>query len=150
MSEDLMTFRCLSCGEYINTGMTKCRFCSAHVDANAARAASFEQDKVNNACSEASYIKTVAVVLAISCGLSLVPIPFFNNVAFFFFGSTYLAVPVMVLRWQFKFGRLRSTDPDYARAKKVRNIALVLWGVASIPVVLWFLVMAPLVMRRFR
>jgi hypothetical protein len=128
--------------------MSKCRFCSAPVDTNAARLASFEQDKVNKACSVASYIKTIAVVLAISCGLSFVPIPFFNSVAFLFFGCTYLAVPVMVLRWQLKFGRLRSTDPDYSKAKKVRNIALLLWGVASIPILLWFALIASLLLAR--
>lgn len=148
MSETLMSFRCVSCGEYINTGMTKCRYCSAPIDPEVAKLRSLEQDKVNNACSEASYIKTVAVVLAVSCVLAFLPIPIISTVAFLFFCGTYLAVPVMLIRWQLKFGQLKSSDPDYAKAKKVRIIALLLWAVSSIPLVLLFLLIGAVMLAR--
>jgi hypothetical protein len=35
-------------------------------------------------------------------------------------------VVVMLIRWQVKFGKLKTTDPDYGRAKRSRNITLVL------------------------
>jgi hypothetical protein len=143
-----MGFRCIACGEYINTSMTQCRFCAAPVDPEVARMVSLEQDKVNNACSEASYIKSIAVVLAIACGLSFLPIPVFSTVAFLFFCATYLAVPIMVLRWQVKFGQLRSSDPDYQKAKRVKNIALLLWGIASIPLFFLFLLIGLAVVSR--
>jgi hypothetical protein len=148
VSEHIMSFRCVSCGEYINTSMAQCRYCAAPIDAEVARKFSLEQDKVNKACSEASYIKSVAVVLAVSCGLSFLPIPIFNNMALLFFCATYLAVPTMVLRWQYKFGQLRSSDPDYSKAKRVRNVALLLWGVASIPFVMFFLLIGAMYLKR--
>jgi hypothetical protein len=148
MSENIMSFRCVSCGEYINTSMTQCRYCEAPIDPEVARMVSVEQDKVNNACSEASYIKSIAVVLVVACGLSFLPIPVVSTVAFLFFCATYLAVPVMVLRWQLKFGQLRSSDPDYAKAKKVKTVALLLWGVSSIPLILMFLLIGAMLLTR--
>lgn len=148
MSENIMSFRCVSCGEYINTSMRQCRYCEAPIDPEVARVVSLEQDKVNNACSEASYIKSIAVVLVIACGVSFLPIPLISSVAFLFFCATYLAVPVMALRWQFKFGQLRSSDPDYAKAKKVRTVALLLWGVSSIPLILLFLLLSAMILAR--
>ncbi len=148
MSENIMSFRCVSCGEYINTSMTQCRYCEAPIDPEVARMVSAEQDKVNNACSEASYIKSIAVVLAIACVVSFLPIPLVSTVAFLFFCATYLAVPVMVLRWQIKFGQLRSSDPDYAKAKKVKTVALLLWGASSIPLILMFLLLGAMILTR--
>jgi hypothetical protein len=148
MSENIMSFRCVSCGEYINTSMTQCRYCEAPIDREVARFVSLEQDKVNNACSEASHIKSIAVVLVIACLVSFLPVPLISTVAFIFFCGTYLAVPVMSLRWQIRFGQLRSSDPDYAKAKKVRLVALLLWGVSSIPLILMFLLIGAMVVSR--
>lgn len=126
------TFPCPNCNEIINDGMRECRFCHAPIDPQAARAAGELQAKVNQACSDASYTKTAAYLMLAFLVLSLIPlIPLVS----WGFIVTFIAVIVMIIRWQAKFGGLQTRDPDYKTAKLSRNIALILW-LAAIP--LWF------------
>ena len=37
---------------------------------------------------------------------------------------------MLLIRWQVKFSGLLTDDPDYQRAKRSRNIALILWLLA--------------------
>jgi cytosine/uracil/thiamine/allantoin permease len=46
------------------------------------------------------------------------------------FEITFVVVMIMLIRWQVKFGRLKTEDPDYSRARRSRNIVLVLWVIA--------------------
>jgi hypothetical protein len=39
----------------------------------------------------------------------------------------FIAVLVMLIRWQVKFGNLLTDDPDYKRARRSKNVALILW-----------------------
>ena len=57
-------FPCASCGEFINTSMSECKFCGTTVDALASAQAAEIQTQVGNACSDASYLKISARVLA--------------------------------------------------------------------------------------
>ena len=121
------TFRCTSCNEMVNESMQKCPFCNSAIDQQAAIAAAEVQDKANQSYSDASYAKTAAVAMWVFLGISFIPfIPLVT------LGSeiTFLVVTVMLIRWQVKFGGLKTADPDYIRAKRSRNIALVLWLVA--------------------
>ena len=126
------TFPCPSCKEIINDSMKECRFCGAPVDPAAAASLADVQAQVNQACSDASYIKTTAYVMMAALGLSL--IPFIPVVGWAFF-ITFLAVIAMLVRWWIKFGGLESRDPDFKSAKTSTLVALVLWFVAM-PV--WF------------
>ncbi|HYO64349.1 MAG TPA: zinc ribbon domain-containing protein [Pyrinomonadaceae bacterium] len=118
------TFPCPACGEIINDQMQVCKYCSAPVDREAAAAAAELQGKVNQACSDASYLRTAAVVMLGFLAASLIP---FLGIAFWGFLVTLVAVLVMFVRWQANFGGLRTNDPDYAKARRSRNVALVLW-----------------------
>lgn len=118
------TFPCPNCNEIINDQMEKCRFCSAPVDKEAAVMAAALQSKVNQACSDASYLKTAAVAMFIFLGLSFVP---FLPLVFWGFVLTFFIVLFMLVRWQIKFSGLQTNDPDYRQAKRSRNLALLLW-----------------------
>ena len=130
------TFPCPNCNEIINDQMEKCRFCSVPIDKDAAVVAAELQSKVNQACSDASYLKTAAVAMFIFLGLSLVP---FLPLVFWGFVLTFFIVLVMLVRWQIKFSGLQTNDPDYRQAKRSRNLALLLWLAA---VVVWAVLLA--------
>ena len=111
----------------VNESMQQCPFCKAAIDPQAAIAAAEVQDKANQSYSDASYAKTAAVAMWVFLGISFIPfIPLVT------LGSeiTFFVVTVMLIRWQVKFGGLKTADPDYTRAKRSRNIVLVLWLVA--------------------
>jgi hypothetical protein len=53
-------------------------------------------------------------------GLSMIP---FLPVVYWGFLLTFLVSVVLLVRWQIRFGTLNTSDPDYQKAKKSRNIA---------------------------
>lgn len=124
------TFPCPNCNEIINDSMRECKYCHAPIDPQAARAAGELQARVNQACSDASYTKTAAYLMLVFMGLNLIP---FIPLVSWGFVFTFIAVIVMIIRWQAKFGGLQTQDLDYKTAKLSRNIALVLW-IIVIPV----------------
>ena len=124
------TFPCPNCNEIINDTMAKCRYCATPVDQQAAVAAAEIQSKVNQACSDASYLKTAALLMWAFLGLSFIPIIPVVGWGFLF---TFIAVLVMIIRWQIKFSGIQTRDADYPRAKRSKNLALILW-LAAIPV----------------
>lgn len=126
------TFRCATCNEMVNESMQQCPFCNSAIDQQAAIAAAEVQDKANQAYSDASYAKTAAVAMWVFLGISFIPlIPLVD----WGFVVTFFVVMIMLVRWQIKFGGLKTADADYSRAKRSRNIALLLW-VAAIPAAL--------------
>jgi len=118
------TFPCPNCKEIINDSMAQCRYCNAPVDPKAAAAAADLQSRVNQACSDASYLKTAALVMWAFLGLSFIPFVPLVSWAFLF---TFLVVLVLIIRWQFKFGGIKTDDTDYPRARRSKNLALLLW-----------------------
>jgi len=120
------TFPCPNCKEIINDSMAQCRYCDAPVDPRAAAEAAALQSRVNQACSDASYLKTAALVMWALLGVSLV-IPVFSFQVFLGFVATLVVVLVLIVRWHTKFNRLRTDDPDYPRAKRSKNLAFLLW-----------------------
>ncbi len=111
----------------VNESMQKCKFCDVPIDHQAALAAAAVQDKANEAYSDASYARTAAVAMWVFLGLSFIP---FVPVVGWGFVFTFCVVFGMLVRWQIKFGGLKTADPDFSRAKRSRNIAIVLWLVA--------------------
>jgi hypothetical protein len=118
------TFPCPNCKEIINDSMARCRYCDAPVDPQAAASAAELQGRVNQACSDASYLKTAALVMWAFLGLSFIP---FVPLVFWAFLFTFVAVLVLIVRWQLKFGRIQTDDPDYPRARRSKNLAALLW-----------------------
>jgi hypothetical protein len=127
--------------------MQTCRHCSAPVDPQAAAAAADVQTRVNAACSDASFLRTAAAGMFVFLGLSLVP--FISFVTYLGFIILFVAVMVMIIRWQLKFGKLQTADVDYKRAKRMRNVALLLWLLA-IPLFLMRQVLSYLISMLFR
>lgn len=111
----------------VNESMQKCRFCDAPIDHQAALAAAEIQDKANEAYSDASYARTAAFAMWVFLGLSFIP---FIPVVAWGFVITFCVLFGMLVRWQIKFGGLKTADPDFARAKRSRNIAVGLWLLA--------------------
>ncbi|HEX3185774.1 MAG TPA: hypothetical protein VHQ94_13305 [Pyrinomonadaceae bacterium] len=122
------TFRCPACNEMINDSMTQCRYCSTPVDPAVAAMIADQQEKTNRACSDASYLKTAAIAMFVFLGLSFVP---FLPIVYWGFVITFIVVLVLLILWQVRFGSLVTNDPDYQRARRSKNIALILLLVAA-------------------
>jgi len=121
------TFPCPHCNEVINDSMRECRFCRASIDPRAARAAGELQARVNQACSDASYTASAAYVMFALLLLSVLP---FIPLVWVAYLLTFFTVILMIVRWQLKFGDIKTRDPDFKRALFSRNVALALWLVA--------------------
>ena len=124
---ETQTFPCPNCNEVINDSMRECRFCQALIDPRAARAAGELQARVNQACSDASYTASAAYVMLALLVLSVLP---FIPLVWVAYLLTFFTVIFMIVRWQMKFGDIRTHDPDFKRALFSRNVALGLWLVA--------------------
>jgi len=111
----------------INDSMTQCRFCSVPVDPGVAQLIAERQEKANQACSDASYLRTAAVAMYVFMGLSFIP---YVPLVEWGFVVTFVVVLVLLIRWQVKFGRLTINDADYLKARRSWRLSLVLWIVA--------------------
>jgi len=112
----------------INDSMTQCRFCSVPVDPGIAAIVAEKQEKTNQACNDASFLRTAAMAMLVFLGVSFIPlIPF----AYWGFLITFVVVVVLLIRWQVKFGSLITSDKDYQKAKRSRNVALILLVLAA-------------------
>ena len=123
------TFRCPNCNEMINDSMQQCRFCSVPLDPGIVALVAERQEKANQACSDASYLKTAAIAMFVFLGLSFIPILPLVRLGFLI---TFFVVLILLIRWQVKFGSLLTSDVDYKTAKRRKNLALILW-LAAIP-----------------
>ncbi len=102
-------------------------YCAAPVDKGIAAAAAEVQSRVNQAYSDASHMRTTAFAMWGFLAASLVPFVPFVYYGFLF---TFLAVIVMIVRWQMRFSGLNTSDPDYAKARRWKNLSLALWAAA--------------------
>ncbi|MGA9996343.1 MAG: hypothetical protein WBP93_13075 [Pyrinomonadaceae bacterium] len=123
MSALPQTFPCPNCREIINDTMETCRYCSVPIDRQIALHAAATQSRVNEACSDASYIKTAAIAMWVFLGLSFIPLTGIFGYAFL---VTLIVVIALLVRWQVKFGDILTADPDYVQAKRSKNMALIL------------------------
>lgn len=120
-------FPCSNCGEMIYSDSTTCRFCSAPVDRQAAEAAADNQKQVNNAVNLAKWIRNAAGAMWALIGIGLVV-----GVASLGALACIFLIPISLIYWQISFGGLKTADPDYAKTKRDRLIALLLWLPASV------------------
>jgi len=87
--------------------------------------------KVNQACSDASYLKIAAVAMLAFIGMMFVP--FLGLVGFGGYYFLMFAIPVLVIRWWIKFGRIKSDDKEFGSGK---TIVIVITVLALLPLVL--------------
>lgn len=124
------TFPCPNCKEIINDQMQVCRYCKVPVDPAIAAQQAELQSKVNQACNDASYMRIAATAMFLFLALSLIPfIPFL----FWGFLLSFFLILILWIRWQVSFSGLPTSDPDYIKARSMKNVAFILWVVA-IPV----------------
>lgn len=115
LSSAVQVFPCPNCNQTINTSMQQCAFCSAPIDAVAAQASAEATAKISRACSDASYLKIMAGSVLGFFGLRFVPL--LMHIGWLGFNFLAIAIPFMCIRWWIKYGRIQTTDPDFADAK---------------------------------
>jgi hypothetical protein len=121
------TFRCPNCNEMINERVQQCRYCSLPIDPGVADLIASRQEKVNASYSDASYLRRTAVAMFVFLGFSLV-----FTFAYWGFLMTFWLGIVLLIRWQVKFADLLTNDPDYPKAKRSKNISLLML-IAGVP-----------------
>jgi hypothetical protein len=132
-------FPCPACNQLISTDAEKCKYCSAPVDRALAEAAADTQDKVNTAYSDAMTIRNLAAGMWVAFLIRF--IPFVGIVGWIGMFALLIIVPVKLIIWQARFGRINTSDPDYKKAKTNRLIAFLIW----LPLPLLFLFLFGLV-----
>ena len=132
MIDTPFSFPCPYCNEYINTSMERCRFCSQPIDRQLAQQAAYVQERVNQAYNQANYIRLMAGTMWIFFLLRL--IPFVGGIMTWGLLITFFGVPISVIVWHGKFSGIQTRDPDFAKAKRTKNMALLIWA----PVILCF------------
>jgi hypothetical protein len=116
LSSKVEIFPCPNCKETINTSMQSCSFCCAPIDPAAAAASAAQFARVNQACSDASYLKIMAGSSFIFLFLRL--FPFLSLMGAIGFWFLELAVPLMTIHWWLCYGAIRIDDPGFARARR--------------------------------
>jgi uncharacterized membrane protein YcjF (UPF0283 family) len=128
-NEDLNVFECPHCKQTIDTSASVCRFCGARVDHEEAETATHLLAKVDQACSDASYLRNTAVTMfCLSVGVAIgllrssrfVLRVGFQNVVLGFCAMVLilsLPFPFWSLRWWRKNARLSSDDDEYQDAR---------------------------------
>jgi len=139
LSSTVAVLPCPACNQTINTSMQTCPFCSASIDHAAATASAEVFARVNQACSDASYLMIMAGAIGAFFFVGMLPIVGGLGTLGFWFLAT--ATPVMVGRWFVKFGKLTSIDADFVSARHAATAvgivsATVLVAVIAVAIVL--------------
>jgi len=71
--------------------------------------------RVNQACSDASFLRTMAISILVFLGVMFIPFMSLLGVCGYYF--LMLAVPIMTVRWWIKFHAIRADDHDFKRAR---------------------------------
>ena len=137
LSADPSILPCPQCGQMIYSDSTRCRFCSAEIDPVAAAAGAAVQKQVNDACNLAKATRHMATAMWVFFVVGFI----FGSARFGVIGL-FFAVPVSLILWQVRYGRLQTNDPDYKRAKRDRWIALALWLPVSVLQFIFLVIMA--------
>lgn len=120
LTSEVHVFPCSNCRETINTSMQTCTFCNARVDYAFATAAAEETARINAACSDGSFIRTMAWALIPFFFLQFIPMfPMVSGLGFLFL---IIAIPVMSTRWWIKYGSLDTTDATFRRARLTTGV----------------------------
>jgi hypothetical protein len=117
-------FECPACKETIDAKAQTCRFCGVKVDHEAALRAAVVLAKVNQACSDASYMRSTALTLPVFFALRFVPfIALLGTVGF---DGVTLITPFWALRWWLKYRAIKTDDADFSSARnRVKWIGII-------------------------
>lgn len=112
---NLGIFECPNCRQTIDASTTECRFCSAPINPIEAQAAAEKMSLVNQACSDASFLRTAAISVLVFLGAMFIPFMALLGIGGYYF--LVFAVPCLVIRWWVKYYFIRSDDRDFRHAK---------------------------------
>ena len=127
-------FECPNCKETIDTKAETCRFCGVKVDHEAALRAAVVMAKVNQACSDASYMRSTALTLPVFFALQFVP--FISQVGRIGYCGITLITPFWALRWWLKYGGIETDDADFRQARnRVKWIGIIVSSVLVVTTV---------------
>jgi len=115
LASAVRVFPCPNCRETINTSMGECPFCHATIDSAAAEASAAETSHVSRAVSDASSLKIMLGSL-LPFGV-LIFVPFLSWIGLVGFVFVKYAVVVMTIRWWVKYGKTKTTDPEFSSAR---------------------------------
>ena len=116
LASTVEVFSCPTCNETINTSMQQCAFCATPIDREAAATAAAATTRISQACNDASYLRIMLGAL-LPFGLSIF-FPFLGLIGIVGFVFLKYAIPVMAIRWWISFGRIKTPDPDFSRARR--------------------------------
>jgi hypothetical protein len=138
------TFPCPNCNEFIAGNSTQCRYCSTVIPPYYAQSAAEAQNRINKACDEAGWLRAFTGAMWVFFFVRFIPLIGFAG----WFGMvlTFFSAPVWLIYWWIRFGSIRTSDVDYATAKRNWIISLFLWLLML--AVLFFLTILPLVLAR--
>lgn len=119
-------FQCRICREMIHVSMANCPYCGVEVHPEAAQAAADNQATVAQACSTASYLKTMARAMVGFLLFSFVP--FVGGFGSWGFLAMLVIIPIVLIRWWIKYRNLQTGDPDFETARRDTIVALVIWS----------------------
>jgi len=117
-------FECPQCKETIDSTADSCRFFGAKVDPEEAQKAAVLMARINQACSDASYMRSTAVSIPIFFVLRF--IPFASMLGGVGFTGLSFVIPIWAIRWWLKFGSIVSDDSDFRKARGTVMIAGIL------------------------
>src|SRR3954447_16393007 len=128
-------FQCPACNETIDSSADACRFCGVTVDHEAASKLAEVLAKVNQACSDASYLRSTSLTLPVFFVLRF--IPFGSMLGGLGFVGLSFVIPIWGMRWWLKFGKLDSRDPEFRSARTtVKAASLIVLAVLVVLVIL--------------
>ncbi len=123
-------FDCPNCKQTINVTLTQCTYCGVAIDASVAEIAAVKMARQNNACSDASFLRTCALAMPVFWLLMLVPFVSMLGVCGYFF--LLFAIPFLSIRWWVKYANVELSDSDTRRARTTVVVISVLillpWG----------------------
>src|SRR5262245_58769505 len=133
----LRTFRCPNCNEMINTGIEKCRFCSASINHAEAEAAADRMEQINKACNAVNYLKATIAGLALMSVVNAMLDLQDQSINWVFF-SAWMTVGAIFVGWWVKYRKvLNDKEADLRQAKRWMSLLTAAWVV--MPVVWWAL-----------
>ena len=94
--------------------------------------------RISQACSDASYLRVMLGLLLPFFGLIFVPM--FSLIGAVGFWFLKIAIPIMLIVWWVKFGKIKTPDPDFSKARGTTFLVAGIWFLAfvlTLPVFHW-------------
>jgi hypothetical protein len=130
-------FECPKCKETIDASAEFCRFCGAGIDREEALRAAKVMARINQACSDASYMRTCALAVPVFFVLRFVP--FLTMLGTIGFVGLVFAIPIWAMIWWSRYASIQSDDADFRRARGTVKICGITVGVVLVLQIVAFL-----------